>query len=347
MALLREHGVKKSAYSLAIVGATGLVGREILQVLAERRFPVGELRLYSSFASAGDEVTSSGLSVVVQPLEHADFNGVDVAFLAAGEQVTAECAGRVREAGALGIDLSELFADDLDVPVVVPEVNAAVVSEFVERGLVSSPNPPAIALAVALAPVEGIAGLEHVTAVTFEPVSGAGRAGIEELQRQVLDLMSGRDSENRLFPHRIAFNLLPQVGELLAGGFSRGEEQTRAQLLRILDLPDLRLSVTRVRVPLFFGEAIALSVETREKVTAREARESLRAAPGILLSDDAAEGAYPTPRDSVGQDATAVGRIREHEMENRLDLWISLDNIRKGAAVNAVHIAELLVRDHL
>lgn len=339
--------MKKSAYSIAVVGATGLVGGEILQVLTERRFPVGELRLYSSLSSAGEEVTSCGLSALVQPLERAEFDGVDLAFLAAGEQITAEWAGRIQDAGAVGIDLGELFTNDVDVPVVVPEVNAAAVSEYVERGMVSCPNPPAIALAVALAPLEGVVGLEHVTAVTFEPVSSAGRAGIEELQRQVLDLMSGRDSENRRFPHRIAFNLLPQVGELLAGGFSQGEEQTRAQLLRILDLPDLRLSVTRVCVPLFFGEGIALSVTTREKMAAAEARDSLRAAPGILLSDDAAPDTYPTPRDSVGQDSTCVGRIREHEMENRLDLWIALDNIRKGAAVNAVQIAELLTRDYL
>jgi aspartate-semialdehyde dehydrogenase len=339
--------MKKRAYSVAVVGATGLVGTEIIAALAERQFPLTTLQAYGSLHTAGDEVRCGGVSAHVELLEGARFGDTDLVFLAAGEQISAEWVGRITESGAVVIDTSSLFADDPDVPVVVPEVNAAELAAFTARGLVASPDPPAIALAVVLKPLHTVAGIRRVVAATFEPVSGAGRVGIEELQQQTIELMGGRSIETTVFPQRIAFNVIPQVGELLAGGASRDEQLTVTAVRRLLNDPALILHVTRVRTPIFFGTALSVNIETAEKLSAADAREVLRAAPGIVLLDELDGTAYPTPADAVGQDATQVGRIREDEFANAIDLWIAIDNVRKGSAVNAVEIAELLIRDYL
>jgi aspartate-semialdehyde dehydrogenase len=339
--------MKKSAYSVAVVGATGLVGTEIIAALAKRQFPLADLQAYASLHTAGDEVQCGAVSAGVELLEAARFGDTDLVFLAAGEQISAEWAGRITESGAVVIDTSSLFADDPDVPVVVPEVNAAELAGFTNRGLVASPDPPAIAMAVVLKPLHSVAGIRRVVATTFEPVSGAGRAGIDELQQQTIELMSGRSIESTVFPQRIAFNALPQVGELLAGGVSRDEQQTVTAVRRLLNDPALIVSITRVRIPIFYGSALSVNIETAERLSAADAREVLRAAPGVVLLDEVQATAYPTPADAVGQDATQVGRIREDEFASTLDLWIAIDNVRKGSAVNAVEIAELLIRDYL
>jgi aspartate-semialdehyde dehydrogenase len=339
--------MNKPAYSVAVVGATGLVGKEIITVLEERRFPLAALRLYASPRTAGDEATCGDLGAVVELLDGAHFEGTDIVFLAAGERVSAEWATRAADAGAVVVDLSQVYADDADVPLVVPEVNGRDIAAYVTCGLIAVPTPPAIALVCALNPLHEAAGVSRVAAVTFESVSSAGRAGIEELQRQTLDLMNGRSTESGIFPHRIAFNLLPQVGDLLAGGSSSGEAATGRALRRLLDAPDLHFNMTRVVTPLFFGTALAVTVDTTGKLSADEARACLRSAPGVLLQDEAAAAVYPTLAETVGQDATCVGRLRNDEGTDTLDMWITIDNIRKGSAVNAVQIAELLIRDHL
>jgi aspartate-semialdehyde dehydrogenase len=340
--------MQKSAYSVAVIGATGLVGQEILSVLEQRLFPLGELRLYASLRSAGDAVSCGGLTTRVEPLDGAHLVGTDILFLAASEQVSAEWLARASDAGAVVIDMSQLFADDPDIPVVVPEVNPADVADYVTRGVIASPDAPAIALAVALKPLHESARLLRVVATTFEPVSGLGRAGIAELQQQTIELMNGRSIDApAVFPRRVAFNVIPHAGEMLAGGRTSHERQTITALRRLLDAPDLPVSVTRVRVPLFFGSGLAVNVETEARLTATSARDLVRVAPGVLLQDDAAAGAYPTPVDAVEQDATVAGRIREDETMNVLDLWLAIDNLRKGSAVNAVQIAELLIRDYL
>jgi aspartate-semialdehyde dehydrogenase len=350
--------MQKSAYSVAVVGATGLVGQELVATLEQRLFPLCELRLYGSLRSAGDEMRCGALTALVAPLDdRARFESTDIVFLAAGEQVSAEWLARCTAAGAVVIDTSQLFAGDPDVPVVVPEVNAADIATYVTRNMIVSPDVPAIALAVALKPLREAARVLRVVATTFEPVSGLGRPGIDELQQQTIELMAGRSVEPAVFPHRIAFNVVPQAGETLAGGTLAGrtlaggissyEQQTVGSLRRLLDAPDLPVSVTRVRVPLFFGSGLTANVETESRLTAAQAREVLRASPGVLLQDDAGGGDYPTPADVVGQDATFVGRIREDETMNVLDLWLTIDNLRKGSAVNAVQIAELLIRDYL
>ncbi len=340
--------MKKSSYAVAVVGATGLVGAEIVSALEERHFPLADLRLYASLRSAGDEVRCGELAARVDILERARFEGTDLAFFAAGEQVSAEWIARATEAGAVVIDTSQLLAADGDVPLIVPEVNAGELVDFGNRQVIVSPDAPAIALAVALKPLQEAAGITRVVCSTFEPVSTAGRAGIDELQRQTVELMNGRSAENELFPQRIAFNVLPQVGEFLAGGATRGELQVVAALRRLLGDSALPVSVTRTCVPVFYGAAVSVNVETAQKLTAAQAHEMLRSAPGILLRDDLSSTVQcPTPAEAVAQDATVVGRIREDESLNVLDLWIAFDNVRKGAAVNAVQIAELLIRDYL
>ncbi len=339
--------MRKPAYAVAVVGATGLVGREILSALAERAFPLAELRLYASIRSAGEEVQCGPCTSRVDLLERARFGQFDIVFFAAGERLSAELAGRAADAGAVVIDSSQLFVDDADVPVIVPEVNAAALGDFQARHIVVSPDTPATALAVVLNPLRDAVGLRRVVATTFEPVSGAGQRGIEELHRQTIDLMNGQSTESEVFPHRIAFNALPQVGEFLAGGSSTAEHQATAALRRVLDAPDVGVNLTRVRVPMFYGTGIALNVETDEPLSAEDAREVLRGAPGVILQDDVHAVQYPTPGEAVGQEATCVGRIRSVAPQPIVDLWICLDNLRKGSAVNAVQIAEVLVRDHL
>ncbi len=341
------RAMKKTAYSIAVVGATGLVGGEIVAALERRRFPVADLRLYASLRSAGDTVRCGNVTARVELLDNAHFEGTDLVFLATREQLSAKWIGRATEDGAVVIDASQTFGADADVPIVVPEVNASGVADYVNRGLIISPDAPATALAVVLKPLQSLSVMRRVVATTYEPVSGGGRAGIEELQRQTIDLMSGRSVEPEVFPRRIAFNIVPQVGEFLAGGSSGEEAQTVRAVRRLLGDEELPLSLTRVRVPLFYGTALAVNVETAEKVTAAEATEVFRAAPGILVQDDAANATYPTPADTVGEDALIVGRIREDEVLNTLDLWVTIDNLRKGSAVNAVQIAELLIRDYL
>lgn len=338
----------KSAYSVAVIGATGLVGQEIVTTLEQRLFPLSELRLYASLRSAGEEVRCGELTARVEPLDdRARFESTDIVFLAAGEQVSAEWLTRSTAGGAVAIDTSQLFAGDPDVPVVVPEVNAADIAEYVTRHLIVSPDVPATALAIALKPLHDAARVMRMVATTFEPVSGLGKAGIDELQQQTIELMGGRSVEPAVFPSRIAFNVVPHAGDALAGGTSSHEQQTITALRRLLDAPDLAVSVTRVRVPLFYGTGLAVNVETEVHLTAAQAREGLRTAPGVLLQDEIAAGEYPTPAEVVGQDATVVGRIREDETRNVLDLWLAIDNLRKGSAVNAVQIAELLIRDYL
>jgi aspartate-semialdehyde dehydrogenase len=339
--------MNKPSYSIAVVGATGLVGTGIIEALAERQFPVGNLRVYASLRTAGEEVRCGDVRTHVELLDSARFDDTDLVFFAAGEQVSAEWAERAAASGAVIIDTSQLFADDPSIPLIVPEVNPEDIAGFADRRRIVSPDWPVIALAVTLKPVHAAAGLGSVVATALEPVSGAGRAGIQELQRQTVDLMNARSVDNELFPRRIAFNVLPHVGAFLAGGMSRDEEQTAKALRRLLDDAALSVSITRVRMPLFFGGALAVHVESLEKLTAAAARDLLCTAPGILVQDDIAAALYPTPAETVGMDATCVGRIREDESANLLDLWVTIDNIRKGSAVNAVQIAELLIRDYL
>jgi aspartate-semialdehyde dehydrogenase len=338
----------KQSYSVALVGATGLVGGEIVTALEERGFPLAALQAYASVRSAGDEVRCAGLFARVELIDRARFSGVDLVVFAAGEQIAAEWAPRFADAGAVVIDTSALYGDDPAVPLVVPEVNAADLAGYTERRIVASPDAPAIALAVALHPLHAASTVLRAVVSTFEPVSGAGRLGVEVLEGQTRELMHGRSLDLEPDVHRTAFNVVPHVGEFLAGGVTRDEAYTAVALRRLLDSPDLLASITRVRVPSFFGTGVSVSLELGTPLSAAAARDLLRGAPGLhLYDDDGSVGRYPTPVDAVGQDAVCVGRLRVDEDRATLDCWLAVDNIRKGAAVNAVQIAELLARDYL
>lgn len=339
--------MKHDGYAVAVVGATRSAGRDVRAVLHERQIPVREWRLFDSKEriERGEEENAEAEMVGFDDLDLVD---VDIAFVcsACPEAVRRrleEAAGRT----AL-VDLAQTYADRPEVPLIVPEVNAAAIVGWEETGIVSSPVPGAIALAVALKPLEEQAGLRRVVVAAYEPVSSAGTEAIETLARQSSDLLSGRSTEVDVFPHRVAFNLMPQVGDFLGADKARGEWQIESQTRRVLALDDLPITVTAVRVPVFYGQGYVVNVETEQALDAAAARDLLRRSPGVVLLDDVAAEIYPTLIEAMENDAICVGRLRDDAtVPCGLNLWLTIDGARKGGAVNAVQIAEILVRDHL
>jgi len=341
--------VSGRSYDVAVVGATGAVGGEVVRILDERLFPIGDLRLFASLESVGIGVEVGGRELGVEPLGPRAFAGIDLAFFCAGAAVSAEYAPQAVAAGAVVVDTSARFRTDPLVPLVVPEVNAAALA-CREGGIVASPTGATIALVVALGPIAGAAGLCRVVASTYEAVSGAGKRGIETLSRETVNVLNMRspsgEEDEAVFAHRIAFNCIPQVDELLADGSTREEEAVIAGTRKVLGLDALPLAITCVRVPTFYGSAVALTVETERALAPDEARAVLRAAPGIILCEAGDEMPYPTCADVGGTDAVYVGRVRADPAQpHGLQLWVALDNVRKGAALNAVQIAEILTRE--
>jgi len=340
----------RRGYTVAVVGATGAVGGEVVRVLEERAFPVGELRLFASERGAGGSVEFEGDDIPVDLLDRDRFAGVDLAFFCAGGAVSAEYAPLAADAGALVIDKSSVFRQDPAVPLVVPEVNAADLADR-EGNIVASPNCTTIPMVVALKPIADAAGLRRVVAASYQAVSGAGKRGIETLSRETSNLLSLRAPSDEgddvpVFATRIAFNCIPQVDAFLDDGSTKEEAKVIAETRRVLHRDDLGVAVTCVRVPTFYGHAVALTVETEERLDAAVARTLLREAPGIVLCDLGEEMPYPTAADVGGTDAVYVGRVREDPSHPcGLQLWVAADNVRKGAALNAVQIAEILVRD--
>jgi aspartate-semialdehyde dehydrogenase len=339
--------MKTGGYVVAVVGAVGVVGREVCAVLDERGFPIGALRLFESVEGLGEVLGDQ--AAPLELIDRARLDGVDIVFMCATEKVSAEWTPRAVEANAVVVDLTQVFAEQADVPIVVPEVNPEEVADYLERRILTSPVPGAAALSVVLKPLGDAAGLKRVVVTALEPASNSGRAGIEELSRQTADLMSGRPVEPAVFPCRVAFNLIPQTGQLLNLGRTLAEWQVTFQTRRLLDLPDLPMTVTSVQVPTFFGHAFAVNVEMHSDLDAASAVASLRQAPGILLVDELlAANVYPTLIDAVEHQAICVGRVRDDaSVACGLDLWVTVDGTRKGSAVNAVQIAEILVRDYL
>jgi aspartate-semialdehyde dehydrogenase len=336
-------------YSVAIVGATGAVGTELLKILDERAFPVGELRLFASARSAGEMIELPRGEVRVDRVDPEGFHGVDIAFFCAGGAVSAEFAPRAVEAGAVVIDKSSYFRMDPDVPLVVPEVNAADI-ELRERGIIASPNCTTIPIVVALKPIADAVGLTRVVAASYQAVSGAGKRGIDALARETTKLLNMRDpnesEEASVFPHRIAFNVIPQVDALQEDGATKEEAKVIAETRKVMHLDDLGVAVTCVRVATFYGHCVALTIETEAKLDAADANALLREAPGIVLAEIVGERPYATPADVAGTDAVYVGRVRNDPSHpTGLQLWVAADNVRKGAALNAVQIAEIVARD--
>ena len=333
-------------FKVAVVGATGAVGEAMLSILAERGFPVGELVALASERSAGGKVKFGHRDVVVQDLATFDPAGVDIALFSAGGSVSKEYAPKFAAAGAVVIDNSSAFRYDDDVPLVVSEVNPEAVRER-PRGIIANPNCSTMQMLVALKPLHDAAGIERINVATYQSVSGGGRSAMEELGRQTARILSFQDPQPEKFPVQIAFNLIPQIDAFQDNGYTKEEMKLVWETRKILGDDSIAVNATVVRVPVFYGHSEVVSIETRDKLTAAQARELLLAAPGVEVVDEPVPGGYPTPvTHASGRDPVFVGRIREDLSHPRgLNLWIVADNIRKGAALNAVQLAELVASE--
>jgi aspartate-semialdehyde dehydrogenase len=340
--------MSKQQFKIAVVGATGAVGETMLSILAERRFPVGELVALASERSAGGYVDFRDDEVLVRDLATFDPSGIDIALFSAGGAVSKEYAPKFAAAGAVVIDNSSTFRYDDDVPLVVSEVNPEAIRER-PRGIIANPNCSTMQLMVALKPIYDVAGIERINVATYQSASGAGRSGMEELGRQTAELLNFQPVEPKKFQVQLAFNLIPQIDDFLDNGFTREEMKLVWETRKILGDDRIGVNPTVVRVPVFYGHSEAVHIETRDKLSAEHARALLERAPGVVVVDERVPGGYPTPvTHASGNDAVYVGRIREDLSHPRgLNLWVVADNIRKGAALNAVQLAELLVADGL
>lgn len=333
-------------YTVAIVGATGAVGETMLSVLAERQFPIGKLHLLASARSAGEKIEYGARKIAVEDLATFDPKGVDIALFSAGGSVSLEYAPRFAAAGAVVIDNSSAFRYDADVPLVVSEVNPEQVANR-PRGIIANPNCSTMQMLVALAPIHRAVGIERINVATYQSVSGAGRSAMEELGRQTAAMLGFQTHEPVKFPVQIAFNLIPQIDVFLDNGYTKEEMKLVWETRKILGDDSIQVNPTAVRVPVFYGHSEAVHLETRVKLSAADARALLEQAPGVEVVDDREPGGYPTPvTHAAGTDPVYVGRIREDLSHPRgLNLWIVSDNIRKGAALNAVQLAELVVKE--
>ncbi len=335
---------KKSGYTVAILGATGAVGQETLEILEERKFPLASLRLFASKRSAGEVMTCQDKEWVVEELtESSSFEGVDLAFISATDAISKDYGQRLGAAGIVVIDDSAVFRMDDQVPLVVPEVNAAALRSM-PRGIVSIPNCTTTPLVMALKPLHDAVGVKRVVVTTFQSVSGTGSAAMDELMEQTKDLLAFRDIKTEIYPYQIAFNLLPHIGSFTDGGDCSEEVKIAKETRKILNAPGLRVTATTVRVPVLRCHSEAINVELERPLKANEARAALAAMPGVIVYDDPLKKLYPMPLDAAGKDEVYIGRVREDEsITNGLNLWVVADNLRKGAALNAIQIAECLV----
>jgi aspartate-semialdehyde dehydrogenase len=336
-------------YRVAVVGATGNVGREILNILAERQFPLEEVAAVASSRSTGDIVDfgDSGEELKVKNLEHFDFSGWDIALFAAGSEVSKVYVPKAAQSGCTVIDNSSLYRMDPDVPLIVPEVNSEAIAGYRKKNIIANPNCSTAQLVVALKPLHDAAKIKRVVVATYQSVSGAGKAGMDELFEQSRNIFVGDPNEPRHFAKQIAFNVIPQIDVFLDDGSTKEEWKMVVETKKILD-PSIKLTATCVRVPVFVGHSEAVNIEFENEISAEEAQKILREAPGVMLVDKREPGGYVTPVEAVGDYATFVSRVREDPtVENGLSLWVVSDNLRKGAALNAVQIAELLGRRHL
>ena len=335
--------------NVAVVGVTGAVGEVMLEILESRDFPVDTLYPLASARSVGKSVTFKGKRHTVQDLSEFDFSQTPIALFSAGGDISAEFAPIAAAAGCVVIDNTSHFRRDSDIPLVIPEVNAKAIGQFRNRGIIANPNCSTIGMLVALKPLYDAVGIERINVATYQAVSGTGKAAIEELAGQTARLLNGKPAEADVYPKQIAFNALPHIDEFQDNGYTREEMKMVWETQKILGDPDIKVNPTCVRVPVFFGHAEAVHIETRTEITAESARSLLEAAEGVTVLDRHEPGGYPTPvTDSAGQDPVFVGRIRTDISHPRgLNLWVVADNVRKGAALNSVQIAEILLEQHL
>jgi aspartate-semialdehyde dehydrogenase len=335
---------KKPAYTVAVVGVTGAVGTEMVEILEERTFPVGTLIPLASSRSAGGTVIFRGEAIPVQALTKDSFAGVDIALFSIGADISREFAPIAAKAGAVVIDNSAAWRMEPDVPLVIPEVNAHDIANH--KGIIANPNCSTIQMVVALKPLHDRARIRRVVVTTFQSVSGTGKEAMEELMTETQDLLSFKHPTSKVYPYQIAFNCLPQIDDFLPSGYTKEELKMLNETRKVMGDRSIQVTATTVRVPVYVGHSEAVNIETEQKLTANEARAILSEAPGVQIFDDPVHKVYPMPLDVAGKDEVYVGRVREDEtIANGLNLWVVADNLRKGAALNAVQIAECLVKD--
>ena len=334
---------KKPAYQVAVVGATGIVGNEMMEILEERNFPVETLHPFASPNSAGKVVQFKGKAVKVKALDPSSFDGIDIALFSAGSQTSLRYGPIAAKAGTVVIDNSSAFRMEKDVPLVVPEVN--IKAAFSHGGIIANPNCSTIQMVVALHPLHQAARIKRIVVTTFQSVSGKGKKAMDELIEQTRSLLSFKEVEMKEFPHQIAFNCLPHIDEFLENDYTKEEMKMVNETRKIMGDDSIQVTATTVRVPVFRCHSESVNIETEKKISANEPRAILAAAPGVIVYDDPKRKIYPLPAEHAGKDDVYVGRIREDfSVPSGLNLWIVSDNIRKGAALNAVQIAEELIK---
>ncbi|MBN2332833.1 MAG: aspartate-semialdehyde dehydrogenase [Deltaproteobacteria bacterium] len=340
--------MKKAGYNVAVVGATGAVGEEMLKILAERKFPVATLKPLASSRSAGTKVMYGDDELVVEELTDDSFADIDIALFSAGGSVSLRFAPVAAANGAVVIDNTSAFRMEPTIPLVVPEVNAHAIADYRNRGIIANPNCSTIQMVVALKPIYDQAGIKRVVVSTYQAVSGTGKKAINELEQQVLALFQQRELPCEVYPHQIAFNCLPHIDVFLDNDYTKEEMKMIDETKKIMENDRIQVTATTVRVPVFFSHSESINVETDRFISADEVKELLSQAPGVRVVDEPAENRYPLAIDAAGQDDTLVGRIRQDEsIANGINMWVVADNIRKGAALNAVQIAEILIREYL
>ena len=335
-------------YSVAVVGATGAVGNEMIKILEERRFPVAKLILLASERSVGKELPFRGKALPVQLLDENAFAGIEIGLFSAGGGISEKFAPVAAAAGCIVIDNTNAFRMVPEIPLVVPEVNPEAISQYKNRRIIANPNCSTIQMVVALKPIHDAVRIKRIVVSTYQAVSGTGKKAIDELSSQTKSLMNGGEPIAKVYPHRIAFNCLPHIDVFMDNGYTKEEMKMVNETKKILNDPSIAVTATTVRVPVFHAHSESINIETEKKITPDEVRRLLSKAPGVRVVDDPRQKRYPLAIDAAGRDETLVGRIREDEsIPNGINMWVVADNIRKGAALNAVQIAEILIREHL
>ncbi len=339
----------RKTVNVAVVGVTGAVGETMLSILQQRNFPVAEVYPLASSRSAGKKVEFGGRYLRVQDLAEFDFSNVQIGLFSAGAGISRKYAPRAVAAGCIVIDNTSEFRYDDDIPLVVPEVNPDDVAGYTTRGIIANPNCSTIQMVVALKPIHEAVGIERINVATYQAVSGSGKLAVDELAKQTMDIFNSREVEARVYPKQIAFNVLPHIDVFMDNGYTKEEMKMVWETRKILGDNSIQVNPTAVRVPVFFGHSEAVHIETRDKITAAQARELLDNAAGIRVMDEHKDGGYPTAvTESAGNDDVYVGRIREDISHPKgLNMWVVGDNVRKGAALNSVQIAEILLQNYL
>jgi len=336
-------------YDVAIVGATGAVGEALISILDERNFPINNLYPLASKRSAGNKVNCQGKSWLVEDLDAFDFSKVQIGLFSAGGDISAKYAPIATATGCVVIDNTSHFRRDKDVPLVVPEVNPHAIADYTNRNIIANPNCSTIQMLVALKPIYDAVGIERINVATYQAVSGSGKEAITELTNQTANLLNGKDIEVEVYPKQIAFNAIPHIDVFQDNGYTKEEMKMVWETQKIFEDENLLVNPTAVRIPVVYGHSEAVHIETKRKITAKDARDLLEKADGVIVMDDRSDGGYATPfAEATNKDATFVSRIREDISHERgLNLWVVSDNIRKGAALNTIQIAEILIKDYL